>query len=436
MQPRIIKELSIWANGEYTGSLKRHYQPEQKTFYYSFQYDEHAKHENPISILMPVRPEPYYSRELHPVFESGLPEGYLRQVIIRQFGRDILPDEMGVLMITGQNRIGHLQCVEPGFTPKNFNRTINDDTFNGQQWKNQDDVAQCVEKLVGEFCEQSGIPGAMPKFLAEKIDRATLNIENKILKFDAQDLPFLAANEYFCLLAARKSGLTVANAELLLDGKGLAIDRFDIVNGRRIGFEDMCSLFGMPSASKYQATTEMLLDRVKLLSIEEGAAERSAKELFKAMVFSQVIRNGDAHLKNFGILFDGYNIQFAPIFDLVTTSAYPAFGSDKLALSVNGSLKWSTRSEIMDASVLYGIEYSDALKILSDIEVAINETATELFEFATHHTHIDAKSIMLSMLVEWEKGLSGLMLQSDLSEKIKQLHSQVHNNTEPKVIIA
>ena len=53
------------------------------------------------------------------------------------------------------------------------------------------------------------------------------------------EYPQLAANEYFCLAAARKCGLDVPPCRLAEDGMALVIDRFDVrMDGTYRAFED------------------------------------------------------------------------------------------------------------------------------------------------------------------------------------------------------
>lgn len=52
---------------------------------YLFRYHEGAKVQAAISLLMPVRLDEYHHRELHPIFQMNLPEGYvLEQLRSRQ----------------------------------------------------------------------------------------------------------------------------------------------------------------------------------------------------------------------------------------------------------------------------------------------------------------------------------------------------------------
>jgi serine/threonine-protein kinase HipA len=44
---------------------------------------------------------------------------------------------------------------------------------------------------------------------------------------------------------------------------------------------------------------------------------------YQQVAFTVMVRNGDAHLKNFGVLYrDAHDIWLAPMFDVVTTSIY------------------------------------------------------------------------------------------------------------------
>jgi serine/threonine-protein kinase HipA len=44
---------------------------------YRFRYHDEAKAQAAISLLMPVRLDEYRHRELHPIFQMNLPEGYV-----------------------------------------------------------------------------------------------------------------------------------------------------------------------------------------------------------------------------------------------------------------------------------------------------------------------------------------------------------------------
>src|SRR5256885_10860409 len=65
-----------------------------------------------------------------------------------------------------------------------------------------------------------------------------------------------------------------------------------------------------------------------------------AEKLFTLIVLNCTLRNGDAHLKNFGIVYDDVlgEARLAPVYDLVTTAIYQP--KDSLALTLNGTTLW------------------------------------------------------------------------------------------------
>jgi serine/threonine-protein kinase HipA len=170
---------------------------------------------------------------------------------------------------------------------------------------------------------------------------ATVQSTTHILKlWDADEYPHLAANEFFCLEAARRLGLPVPTALLSDDGGALIVERFDLATERYLGFEDFCVLNGLQSRDKYRGSYETRLwKRLRdFVPVEDFAAQ--AEQLFRLFVLNCCLRNGDAHLKNFGLLYDEVDsaARLAPVYDLVTTTAY--LPADRMALTLDGSTEW------------------------------------------------------------------------------------------------
>ena len=61
-------------------------------------------------------------------------------------------------------------------------------------------------------------------------------------------------------------------------------------------------------------------------------------------MLSVILRNGDAHLKNFGVLYASPldPVTLAPVYDIVTTTAY--LRKDVPALSLAGTKEWWPRT--------------------------------------------------------------------------------------------
>jgi len=109
----------------------------------------------------------------------------------------------------------------------------------------------------------------------------------------------------------------------------LLLDRFDLVEhggGRveRLGFEDIAALAGLRvrdvlSARKYQGSYQRIAELLRQFQLHSSNLHR----FFEQVAFSVMVRNGDAHLKNFGLLYrSAQDVWLAPMFDVVTTSIY------------------------------------------------------------------------------------------------------------------
>ena len=165
--------------------------------------------------------------------------------------------------------------------------------------------------------------------------------------WDPNEYPHLAANEYFCLTAARKCGLEVPPFRLAEDGTALVIDRFDLrMDGTYRGFEDFCALNARRTDEKYRGSYETQVIKRFAQFANSTHVNEDMEKLFILIALNCALRNGDAHLKNFGIVYDDVQgeARLAPVYDLVTTSVY--LPKDSLALTLNGSTRWPTAKEL------------------------------------------------------------------------------------------
>lgn len=154
-------------------------------------------------------------------------------------------------------------------------------------------------------------------------------IPTQIVKAASDAYPGLAANEYLCLRAANLAGIRTPIFDLSHDGKMLVLERFDTLaqpdgSLERLGFEDIAALTGQRvrdtlSDRKYHGSYKRIAEVLKLLQLQQEDLAR----FFEQVAFSIMVRNGDAHLKNFGLLYRSpQDIWLAPMFDVVTTAIY------------------------------------------------------------------------------------------------------------------
>jgi len=75
-----------------------------------------------ISLTMPLSAQSYSTTPMLPVFQTFLPEGFLKQRIQERFAKVLRVDDMALLALSGGNAIGRLRVnrerTPPTMTPK------------------------------------------------------------------------------------------------------------------------------------------------------------------------------------------------------------------------------------------------------------------------------------------------------------------------------
>ena len=330
-----MNSLSVWVDESRAGILVREGRKQ-----YVFGYLHEA--EEAVSLTMPVRLQGWVSPELHPVFQMNLPEGALLEAIRRAIAKIIGDDDLSILLATGGNQIGRNRFstvessspAQPG-EPESLEEIL---TY--------PDTQELFHELVNRYAIRSGVSGVQPKVLLDATGRGTLSAAGYIVKTWGSDYPHLAANEFFCMTAAKAAGLAVPDFHLSENGGLFVMRRFDRTpSGEALGFEDMCSLQALGTARKYAGTYERIARSLKdFVSGEFLPAAR--RQFFSTLVLSAMVRNGDAHLKNFAVLYPSPRgpVTMAPVFDVVTTTAY--LRHDVPALSLAGTKKWWPRKTL------------------------------------------------------------------------------------------
>ena len=81
---------------------------------YSFSYDkDYLKSDNAaaVSLTLPLSDEPYNSRTLFPFFDGLIPEGWLLNVVSRNWKIDT-KDRFGLLLVACKDAIGNVSITE------------------------------------------------------------------------------------------------------------------------------------------------------------------------------------------------------------------------------------------------------------------------------------------------------------------------------------
>jgi serine/threonine-protein kinase HipA len=188
------------------------------------------------------------------------------------------------------------------------------------------------------------------------------------------------------------------------DGMALVIDRFDLrMDGPYRGFEDFCALNARRTDEKYRGSYETSVMRRFGQFANSMHVNEDMEKLFTLIALNCALRNGDAHLKNFGIVYDDVQgeARLAPVYDLVTTSVY--LPNDGLALTLNGTTRWPTAKELRKlGETRAGCTPAKIRQILERIDGAIRETAKEVQAYTKQHPEF--AEIGQRLLQEWESG--------------------------------
>ena len=113
----------------------------------------------------------------------------------------------------------------------------------------------------------------------------------------------MALNEYFCLKAIEKTGIATANVQLSRNNRFLVVERFnyDKEKDEFLGFEEILALLGKNREEKYNGSYESVARTIYSVTTNKLESMRS---FFTVTVMNYLLKNGDAHLKNFGVLYD------------------------------------------------------------------------------------------------------------------------------------
>lgn len=138
-------------------------------------------------------------------------------------------------------------------------------------------------------------------------------------------------NELLVMRLASSLGLNVAPVEARIASGHpyLLITRYDREQDgtgttRRLHQEDFCQALGIPPARKYHSEGgPSFKDSFELIRRVSARPAADVLRLLEAAIFNAVTGNCDAHGKNFSILYRGRTLRLAPLYDLLSTVAYP-----------------------------------------------------------------------------------------------------------------
>lgn len=348
-------------------------------FLFGYFADTHP--ELAVSLTMPVRRAQYDSmNEVHPIFEMSLPEGYLRKTLESMFAKALGTfDSLDMLALLGQSQVGRIRYGQAGQSAEDVPE------HDLTQLLACRGAEEYFDDLVQRYAKHSGVSGVQPKVLIRSaMDADSPKVTHKgathIVKgFDPREYPELVLNEHTCMRAAKLAGLPAATTRMSENRSMLVVDRFDRApDGTYLGFEDLCVLAALRTSGKYTGSYEDVAATLRLF-VDPSRRASSMREFFSSLLLSCAVGNGDAHRKNFGILYDrfGVNVRLAPIYDVVCTRRY--LPKDALALSLAGSKAFPDKESLATfARTQCGMTSRQTSAALDQVEQGVHGAIAEL----------------------------------------------------------
>lgn len=398
-------KLTVFVNDRAVATLES-----PDTFRHVLSYHPDVAPGDFVSLLMPVRTESYSYPELHPLFRMNLPEGFLLSILQETLGPHVGASPLNLLAVVGRNAIGRVKVATPGSDP-----TQPPVPFDVAEILRGDNSEAAFVDLVRRFAT-SGVSGVVPKFLSpltlEPHTKGTLTTDRYIVKGTTARLPGVALNEHFCLAVAHRAGIPAAISEVSDDGQALLVQRFDVrPDGTRRGMEDLCSLLLLRPEQKYESTWERVINRIREIVRDPARQTAALSRVADLLLLTYALRNADCHTKNVALVYDSRDdIELAPVYDLVTTTAYADYRNNPPGMSIEGRSTWYPRKALERfLQVRCNVMPADTRERVERIGQAIVEVAPGIIEAAKRHSHFS--EVAATMLRSWNEGLDSLRIQ-------------------------
>lgn len=309
--------------------------PERAVLGLSFEQDLQAQHRSNL--------------RLPPWFSNLLPEGRLRQWIAESSG---VPEtrEMELLAQVGHDLPGAIRVAE--LTNSNV-------SIPGPE---REVLSVAPGGKANDKVWRFSLAGVALKFsMLQRGERFTAPAYGEsgdwIIKLPDATHPRVPLNEYAMMTLAAQSGLETPEVRLVHrdeleilperlwpanESVAYAIRRFDRSPNRElVHMEDLAQVRGFYPDAKYHGTFETVAALVY--------RRRDATSLIafaKRLAFNVLIGNGDAHLKNWSLLYENPRVpRLSPAYDLVATAVYrPPSMPEDLGLKFGGSRRFDSVS--------------------------------------------------------------------------------------------
>jgi serine/threonine-protein kinase HipA len=327
---RRTKRLGVWLGSEHVADLEQTRWPDIRCRYTEAALDRWPLNSPIISCSVPLDARP---QDALAFCKGLLPEGQALQQMAAQAGVAV-NETFGLLARYGRDVAGALVIGEEPPDPARFEAIPYTD----------ESLAEAIDELpehpLGTHDDSElSLAGLQDKLLLVELPNGGWarpvhgRPSTHILKADDLRFPGLISAEAQCLTLARAVNLTTVDAQLVQigDGERLIVSRFDRASDRdgvtrRVHQEDLCQALAIdPDANRGRAKYERaggpsLHQTAELLDLHAADPLAELDQLVRAVTFTCLIGNADAHGKNVALLHPTpATITLAPLYDTVPT---------------------------------------------------------------------------------------------------------------------
>ncbi|MBB6519996.1 type II toxin-antitoxin system HipA family toxin [Pseudoteredinibacter isoporae] len=294
-----------------------------------------------------VMSEPWAKNQrLHPLLSNLLPEGSLRELIAQGLKVHV-DNEFHILSYLGEDLPGALIAtpMEPEDVPDKVLKA------HGK--------AKAVKLEKGVQENKFSLAGVQMKFsMKEKDGRYNLSkgdvLGDWIIKTPSTKYKDVPLNEYTAMSLAALAGVDIPEIKLVEPDKlenlpqinlpdeklAFAIKRFDRNEDIRVHMEDFAQVLVKHPHEKYTSASYENIGKVIYDYSGDGLAD--AQQFARRLLVNILLANGDAHLKNWSLLYaDQVTPRLSPAYDIVTTKVYIT-DEKKYALNLGKTKEWYT----------------------------------------------------------------------------------------------
>ena len=289
------------------------------------------------------------NQRLHPSLSNLLPEGALREFLAKSWKVHV-DHEFQILSYLGDDLPGAIvaNVLDPDEVPVNI-------------------LSQHASAKVIKFDEafyerrslenKFSLAGVQMKF-SMKVNDGRYNMSKEgalgdwIIKTPSTQHKDVPLNEFSAMTLASMAGVVVPEIRLVELSKldnlppinlpeeryAFAIKRFDRNSDQRIHMEDFAQVLVKDPREKYGSANYENIGKVLYEYSGDGLAD--AQEFARRLLINILLANGDAHLKNWSLLYsDKITPRLSPAYDIVTTSVYIE-DERQFALNLNKGKDW------------------------------------------------------------------------------------------------